>query len=108
MFGDNKSVVDSSMQLSGKLHKHHTMLSLHHVLNRTAPWLSSRAHSHVSLALSLVALVTPTLLVPLVSPECQNNRWRARQAARVSVHFCRIKYKVKLHKSVMQPYAGFC
>jgi hypothetical protein len=31
MFGDNKSVVDSSMQLNAKLHKRHTMLSFHHV-----------------------------------------------------------------------------
>jgi hypothetical protein len=31
MFGDNKSVVDSSMQLNTKLHKCHTMLSFHHV-----------------------------------------------------------------------------
>jgi hypothetical protein len=31
MFGDNKSVVDSSMQLNAKLHKHHTMLSFHRV-----------------------------------------------------------------------------
>ena len=31
MFGDNKSVVDSSMQLNAKLHKPHTMLSFHHV-----------------------------------------------------------------------------
>jgi hypothetical protein len=30
MFGDNKSVVDSSMQLNAKLHKRHTMLSFHH------------------------------------------------------------------------------
>jgi hypothetical protein len=29
MFGDNKSVVDSSMQLNAKLHKRHTMLSFH-------------------------------------------------------------------------------
>jgi hypothetical protein len=29
MFGDNKSVVDSSMQLNVKLHKCHTMLSFH-------------------------------------------------------------------------------
>jgi hypothetical protein len=29
MFGDNKSVVDSSMQLHAKLHKRHTMLSFH-------------------------------------------------------------------------------
>jgi hypothetical protein len=29
MFGDNKSVVDSSMQLNAKLHKQHTMLSFH-------------------------------------------------------------------------------
>jgi hypothetical protein len=28
MFGDNKSVVDSSMQLHAKLHKRHTMLSI--------------------------------------------------------------------------------
>jgi hypothetical protein len=31
MFGDNKSVVDSSMQLDAKLHKQHTMLSFHPV-----------------------------------------------------------------------------
>jgi hypothetical protein len=31
MFGDNKSVVDSSMRLNAKLHKRHTMLSFHHV-----------------------------------------------------------------------------
>jgi hypothetical protein len=31
MFGDNKSVVDSSMQLNAKLHKCHTVLSSHHV-----------------------------------------------------------------------------
>jgi hypothetical protein len=31
MFGDNKSVVDSSMQLKAKVHKRHTMLSFHRV-----------------------------------------------------------------------------
>jgi hypothetical protein len=31
MFGGNKSVVDSSMQLDTKLHEQHTMLSFHHV-----------------------------------------------------------------------------
>ena len=31
MFGDNKSVVDSSMQLNAKLHKRHTMVSFHRV-----------------------------------------------------------------------------
>ena len=31
MFGDNKSVVDSSMQIHAKLHKRHTMLSFHRV-----------------------------------------------------------------------------
>jgi hypothetical protein len=31
MFGDNKSVVDSSMQLDAKLHRRHTMLSFHRV-----------------------------------------------------------------------------
>jgi hypothetical protein len=31
MFGDNKSVVDSSMGLHAKLHKRHTMLSFHRV-----------------------------------------------------------------------------
>jgi hypothetical protein len=31
MFGDNKSVVDSSMQLNAKLHKRHAMLSFHRV-----------------------------------------------------------------------------
>jgi hypothetical protein len=30
VFGGNKSVVDSSMQLNAKLHKWYTMLSLHH------------------------------------------------------------------------------
>jgi hypothetical protein len=30
MFGDKKSVVNSSMELHAKLHKHHTMLSFHH------------------------------------------------------------------------------
>jgi hypothetical protein len=29
MYGDNKSVVDSSMQLNAMLHKRHTMLSFH-------------------------------------------------------------------------------
>jgi hypothetical protein len=29
MFGDNKSVVDSSMKLHAKLHKQHTILSFH-------------------------------------------------------------------------------
>jgi hypothetical protein len=31
MFGDNKSVVDSSTQVNAKLHKRHTMLSFHRV-----------------------------------------------------------------------------
>jgi hypothetical protein len=31
MFGNNKSVVESSMQLHAKLHKRHTMLSFHGV-----------------------------------------------------------------------------
>jgi Reverse transcriptase (RNA-dependent DNA polymerase) len=31
MFGDNKSVVDSSMQIHAKLHKRHNMLSFHRV-----------------------------------------------------------------------------
>ena len=31
MFGDNKSVVDSSMHPHTKLHKRHTMLSFHRV-----------------------------------------------------------------------------
>ena len=31
MFGDNKSVVDSSMQVHAKLHKQHTILSFHRV-----------------------------------------------------------------------------
>jgi hypothetical protein len=31
MFGDNKSVVDSSMELHAKLHKRHTMLSSHQI-----------------------------------------------------------------------------
>jgi hypothetical protein len=31
MFGNNKSVVDSSMGLHAKLHKRHTMLSFHRV-----------------------------------------------------------------------------
>jgi hypothetical protein len=36
MFGDNKSVVDSSMQLHAKLHKRHTMLSFHRVCETIA------------------------------------------------------------------------
>jgi hypothetical protein len=35
-FGDNKSVVDSSMQLNAKLHKRHTMLSFHRVRDAIA------------------------------------------------------------------------
>jgi hypothetical protein len=35
MFGDNKSVVDSSMQLDAKLHKRHTMLLFHRVREAT-------------------------------------------------------------------------
>jgi hypothetical protein len=31
IFDDNKSVVDSFMQLNAKLHMHHFMLSFHHV-----------------------------------------------------------------------------
>jgi hypothetical protein len=31
MYGDNISVIDSSMQLNSKLHKRHTMLSFHRV-----------------------------------------------------------------------------
>jgi hypothetical protein len=31
MFGDIKSLVDSSMELSAKLHKGHTMLSFHRI-----------------------------------------------------------------------------
>ncbi len=31
MFGDNQSVVNSSIQVHAKLHKRHTMLSFHHV-----------------------------------------------------------------------------
>jgi hypothetical protein len=47
--------------------------------------LSSCAPNHVSLVLSLAALVTSTLLAPLLSPERQSNNWRAGQAARVHV-----------------------
>jgi hypothetical protein len=36
MFGDNKSVVDSSMQVNAKLHKRHTMLSFHRVREAVA------------------------------------------------------------------------
>ena len=31
MFGDNKSVVDSLMQVNAKLHKRHTILSFHRI-----------------------------------------------------------------------------
>ena len=31
MFGDNKSVVDSSMSPNVKIHKHHVVLSFHRV-----------------------------------------------------------------------------
>jgi hypothetical protein len=36
MFGDNKSVADSSMGLHAKLHKRHTMLSFHHIRDAIA------------------------------------------------------------------------
>jgi hypothetical protein len=36
MFGDNKSVVDSAMQVHAKLHKRHTMLSFHRVREAVA------------------------------------------------------------------------
>jgi hypothetical protein len=36
MFGDNKSVVDSSSQVHSKLHKRHTMLSFHRVREAVA------------------------------------------------------------------------
>jgi hypothetical protein len=36
MFGDNKSVVDSSTQIHAKLHKRHTMLSFHRVREAVA------------------------------------------------------------------------
>ena len=36
MFGDNKSVVDSSITLHAKLHKHHTALSFHCVCKAIA------------------------------------------------------------------------
>jgi hypothetical protein len=41
MFGDKKSVVDSSMQLDAKLHKRHTMLTLHHVREAIAAGILS-------------------------------------------------------------------
>ena len=41
MFGDNKSVVDSSMQLDAKLHKRHTMLSFHRVREAIAAGILS-------------------------------------------------------------------
>jgi hypothetical protein len=37
MFGYNKYVVDSSMQLNAKLHKRHTMLSFYRVREAVAP-----------------------------------------------------------------------
>jgi hypothetical protein len=36
MFGDNKSVVDRTIQLNAKLHKQHTMLSFQHVREAVA------------------------------------------------------------------------
>jgi hypothetical protein len=36
MFGDNKSVVDSSMRIDAKLHKRHTALSFHKVREAVA------------------------------------------------------------------------
>jgi hypothetical protein len=36
MFGDNKSAVDSSMQVNAKLHNRHTILSFHRVQERIA------------------------------------------------------------------------
>jgi hypothetical protein len=31
MFGDNKTVVETSMQINAKLHRHHTIIAFHHV-----------------------------------------------------------------------------
>ena len=39
MFGDNESVVNSSMQVHAKLHKRHTMLSFHRVRETIAAGL---------------------------------------------------------------------
>jgi hypothetical protein len=41
MFGDKKSVVDSSMQLDAKLHRRHTMLSFHCVREAIAAGILS-------------------------------------------------------------------
>jgi hypothetical protein len=41
MFGDNKSVLDSSMQLDAKLHKRYTMLSFHRVREAIATGILS-------------------------------------------------------------------
>jgi hypothetical protein len=74
--------------------------------------------------LSIVLSIAPIALAYYVSPECQRNRWnhqRARQAARAHQESQRngwrdrkvarvhdwVNYKEKLHKSDMQPYAGF-
>jgi hypothetical protein len=95
------------------------------MLNRTALRLSLLIHKWVlSAVLSIVALIAPIALAYYVSPERQRNRWnhqRARQAARAHQECQRnsgrdkqvsrvhdwINYKEKLHKSDMQPYAGF-
>jgi hypothetical protein len=74
--------------------------------------------------LTIVALIAPIALAYYVSPERQRNCWnhqRVRQAARSHQECQRnswrdgqvarvhgwINYKEKLHKSDMQPYAGF-
>ena len=44
MFGDNKSVVDSSIKLHAKLHKRHTMLSFHRVREAIASGFVNFSH----------------------------------------------------------------
>ena len=44
MFGDNKSVVDSSTRLHAKLHKRHTALSFHRVREAIASGFVSFHH----------------------------------------------------------------
>jgi hypothetical protein len=58
MFGNNKSVVDSSMQVYVKLHKRHNMLSFHRVREAIA---SGMIDSILSLATSILQIFSANI-----------------------------------------------
>jgi hypothetical protein len=52
MFGDDNSVVDSSMQVNAKLHKGHTILSIHQLIPK---WLDSISSQEITTLLNFKA-----------------------------------------------------